>query len=209
MLAFPDKNLVYLAIPKTASTSIEALLAHAGDQNLSQDAFPKHITARQFFTKWSKLHAPQGFPLEAFAVIRDPVDRLGSWYRYRQRPALRGSPKSTENMTFESFVNAYIREDRPAFADIGNQFRFCTNAQGDMLVRFLFSFEDLSWLETFVQNRFGITEHIGHLNSSQKVPLDLSQRTRARLEQVNAAEFELYESVASPGWREFDTSKVI
>ena len=208
MLAFPDKNLVYLAIPRTASTSVETLLSRASDQNLSRDAFPKHITARRFFSKWGKLNAAEKVPLEAFAIIRNPVERLGSWYRYRQRPALNGSPKSTADLTFEQFVGAYLSDTRPAFANIGNQFRFCTDAQGGMLVRFLFSFDDLSPFETFVRERFGITERIGHLNASHDASLDLSQEMRARLEQTNASEFALYERVATAGWREFDTGSL-
>ena len=49
-----------------------------------------------------------GTKLETLAVMRHPVDWLGSWYRYRRRPFMKGRPNSTHEVTFDEFVRAYV-----------------------------------------------------------------------------------------------------
>jgi aldehyde:ferredoxin oxidoreductase len=41
---------------------------------------------------------------ETFAVMREPVDRLVSWYRYQQREPVPGAPESTTDLDFADFV---------------------------------------------------------------------------------------------------------
>lgn len=202
MLVFPSSALVFLAIPRTATTSMEAALHSAAALHIPKDLFPKHIPARTFFKRWEK-HYPNAPKLDAFAVIREPIDRLKSWYLYRQREAIIGSVKSTVGMTFEDFIEEYLADDRKPRANIGNQFSFCSDESGQNIVKHLIEFGNLPVLADFIQTRIGLETTLPHLNASRSDKLELSRRAIARLEQANAAEFELYHSVAKHGWKTF------
>ena len=55
-----------------------------------------------------------GEDMTVLAVMREPIDWLGSWYRYRQRPFLDGHRTSTQGISFDEFVLAYLKGNRPA-----------------------------------------------------------------------------------------------
>ena len=62
---------------------------------------------------------------DVVSVMREPIDWLGSWYRYRTRdarkdPAHRNSANYTGNVRFEEFVRAVIlpRHEKPKRAMI-------------------------------------------------------------------------------------------
>lgn len=203
MLVFPSQNLVFLAVPKAASTSIEAVLSERASQELKDADFPKHMPARQFFRRWRKLYSCESAELEGFAVLRDPIDRLKSWYLYRQRPAIAGSPKSTAHVSFDEFVMDHLSASPSPFADVGNQYRFCTDEDGRVLVRHLFSFSKLERLQQFLDDRFGQVATLPHLNAS---PAGLPQLSGSVLTQLHAArssEFKLFAEVDVEGYREF------
>ena len=59
---------------------------------------------------------------ETVCVIREPIDWLGSWYRFRSRSSA-PKAKSTKGISFETFVEGYldeaaagVRQGRPADA---------------------------------------------------------------------------------------------
>jgi hypothetical protein len=62
---------------------------------------------------------------ETFALIRKPISWLRSWYRYRARNSMAGSPTSTCHISFDQFVCDTMSDDHPPFAQIGCQTRFC------------------------------------------------------------------------------------
>ena len=47
--------------------------------------------------------------MELLAVMREPVSWLGSWYRYRQRPFMKGKPNATHDLSFDDFVQGYMQ----------------------------------------------------------------------------------------------------
>ena len=158
MMIFHKAQLAYLAVPKTASTAIEAALAPHASALLRDPPGLKHSNAKKFDKKLRAIFEPRGQArLETVAIIRDPIDWLGSWYRYRQRPFLRGKPKSTYDHSFSEFVEAYLSADQPAFADIGSQARFLTSETGALLVDHLFPYGTLSSFKEFMQRRLGVS----------------------------------------------------
>jgi hypothetical protein len=70
--------------------------------------------------------------MELMAIMREPVDWLSSWYRYRSRPALAGQQQSTSDMDFDTFVEAWLSEAPPVFAQIGRQSRFLSEEDGTL-----------------------------------------------------------------------------
>jgi len=198
VLYFRDRGLAFLAVPKAASTSVERHLARFAAPRLPADAFPKHMTARQFQLRWATFRPKTPRP-ETFAILRDPIDRIGSWYRYRQRPEIVGQPQSTSGLDFDAFVRACLAENPPPYARIGNQHAFCTGPAGEILVTHLFDYAAPAALAAFLADRFGADGPLPHRNRSPARRLSLSPETEAAFRAARAAECTLYAQVAAAG----------
>ena len=198
MLVFWKQKFVLLAVPKTGTTALEqALLPHASAAILDPPG-QKHISAPQYRNRLSKFFEQRGRrPMELVAVMREPVDWLGSWYRYRGRAQLSGKPNSTENVSFDEVVSAWLQPKRPAFADIGSQAHFLTDEEGRCAVDHLFRYDRMADLVAFLEDRLEARFDLPRANVSPKGPVDLSQAMRARLESEAAAEFSLWQSLAA------------
>jgi hypothetical protein len=88
---------------------------------------------------------------DVVAVMREPVDWLGSWYRYRRRDTLSGHPNSTANLSFDAFVSAYCHGDPPPFARVGSQAKFLEPQRNGTRVTHLFRYEDRQGLRGFLE----------------------------------------------------------
>src|SRR6056297_1441342 len=96
MLVFWQENLVLLSIPKTGSTALEAALAPRASLVLRDPPEIKHAPCYRYKRFLKPLFKQVGDKEpELMAIVRHPVDWLGSWYRYRTRPDLIGHPNST------------------------------------------------------------------------------------------------------------------
>ena len=84
MLVFSEQNLVFLAVPKTGTTAIEMALRPKADVIFAKQR--KHTTALRFRTKIGPfLRNAYDMNPKPFAIMRDPIDQIASWYRYRQK----------------------------------------------------------------------------------------------------------------------------
>ena len=91
----------------------------------------KHVSAMGYRNRLSKFFEQRGkHPMELVAVMREPVDWLGSWYRYRSRPQLDGKANSTRKISFDAFVDAWLSPDQPSFAQVGSQANFLCDEAG-------------------------------------------------------------------------------
>ncbi|MFV2052902.1 gamma-glutamyl kinase [Aliiroseovarius sp. YM-037] len=156
----------------------------------------KHTPAQAFHKTYHPLFFPKNSKnLTTVAVMREPIDWLGSWYRYRSRDALVGSEKSTRDVSFDAFINAYLADERPAYADLGSQGRFlCGN--GDVpKVDQIFDFTQLDRLRCFFEERLGRQLTLRPVNVSPKFELQLTTKTEARLRKELAHDFALYEKI--------------
>lgn len=136
---------------------------------------------------------------DVVAVMREPVDWLGSWYRYRRRDTLSAHPNSTLGLSFDAFVVAYCRGDPPPFARVGSQAKFLEPQRNGTRVTHLFRYEDQDGLRRFLESRLGISIKTRLCNQSPKVALDLSTRTEQRLRRKHANDFALYEGIGPQG----------
>ena len=196
MLVFWKQKLVLLAVPKTGTTALEqALLPHASAAILDPPG-QKHISAPQYRNRLSKFFEQRGnHPMDLVAVMREPVDWLGSWYRYRSRPQLSGKPNSTRGISFDAFVAAWLQPKRPDFADVGSQAKFLTDTDGNRAVDHLFRYDRMGDLVAFLENRLEAKFDIPRANVSPTGAVELSQDMRARLEEEAASEFTLWQSI--------------
>src|SRR6056297_3941191 len=128
--------------------------------------------------------------LEAVAVLREPVDWLKSWYRYRHREGLAGHPNSTRGMSFDVFVTDYCRGRQPAHAKVGSPARFVRDGQGEIAVDHLFRYESQARLVRFLEERLGASPVPERLNVSPSIEITLSPKVEATLRRKRPEEFE-------------------
>ncbi|MDA7429794.1 gamma-glutamyl kinase [Primorskyibacter aestuariivivens] len=197
MLVFWKERLTFLAVPKTGTSAFEEALAPRADMVVRDPPELKHAPVyrynRFFRPMFDKMGAED---METAAVMREPISWLGSWYRYRQRPFMAGKPNSTEGISFDDFVEAYCRGNRPGFANVGSQAKFLEPRPNGTRVTHMFRYEDQPALIAFLEERLEVSLSLDRVNVSPSAALDLSPRVEAKLRRKCAGEFELYESIA-------------
>ncbi len=194
MLVFWKQRLVILATPKTGTTSIEAALESLSALSVTRPPELKHTPAyryQRFIRPY--LRASAGGDFTAVALMREPVDWLGSWYRYRRREDVMEAEKSTRGMEFADFVRGYMRDPRPAFAEVGAQAKFLSGMNGEVLgVDKLFRYENIAAFVAYLEEQLDFAIELPHENVSPAGDLaladDLAERLRAHL----AQEYALY-----------------
>ncbi len=198
MLIFIKEQLVFFATPKTASTSIETTLGTLCEIRLSKMPSLKHTPYR----KYKRLLEPfiqTVMPEEpdCVAAFREPIDWLGSWYRYRSRAELIGRPNSTHGITFDQFVEAYLQDDQPAYASVGSQSRFMSNKNGEIGMTHIFKYDRMDTMVTFLSNRLKKQITLPKTNVSPKMELSLSPELQKEFQKSYKLDFDIYETIAS------------
>lgn len=197
MLIFWKARLVLLAVPKTGTTALEGALAPRADLVFRNPPDLKHVPLyrfRRLVEPVLKVAGGEGF--ETVAVVREPVSWLGSWYRYRLRPDLAGTPNSTADLSFDDFVKEYCRANPAPAAHVGSQAKFVEDAQSGQGITHLFRYEDQGRLLEFLTNRLGDLPPLPRRNVSPLAEIHLSPGVEKRLRMKRAAEFELWERAA-------------
>jgi hypothetical protein len=198
VLVFWEERLVFLAVPKTGTTAIEMAYRPYAGIAITDPPVVKHTPLyryRRFLAPYFEKSGASDF--ETVAVVREPVDWLGSWYRYRQRDDLVGHPNSTRDLSFDDFVRGYLRRDRPAFASVGSQAKFLQDAEGAIGVTHLFRYEEPEPLLRFLADRVGRRPELKRLNESPGMELSLRPRLRERLEEECPDEFTVWRSAGT------------
>jgi hypothetical protein len=191
MLVFWEQRLAFLATPKTGSTAIAAALESLASVSIQRPPLLKHTTVhryRRFIGPYLEAASKDTFTL--VALMREPTDWLGSWYRFRQREETEPA-KSTRDITFDAFVRAWCREDRPEFADVGSQGKFLRPRQGVGVDR-LFRYEAIGSFVHFLEDRLDCEIILPRLNVSPEGATELSSATAALLRAAAAEDFALY-----------------
>lgn len=194
MLVFWKENLVFLAVPKTGTTAIEGALFARASMIIRDPPVLKHAPAYRYrrFLKPFFVQAGGQEP-ETLAVIRHPIDWLGSWYRYRGRDELVGHPNSTRDVSFDDFVLEYCRGNPAPFAAVGSQARFVSDKDGLVLVDHLFRYEAQGKLIAFLEKRLDTQITLNTVNVSPRATLTLSPTVEAKLRDKKPAEFDVWE----------------
>jgi len=128
-------------------------------------------------------------------MMREPISWLGSWYKYRQRPFLDGTPRSTANVSFDEFILAYMKADKPPFANVGSQVRFLEPQPNGTKVDHLFRYEDEAGWTGFLEARLNRSLNLERLNVSKSGNPDLSPGVEKRFRAKMSEAFELWESI--------------
>jgi hypothetical protein len=191
MLVFWDQRLAFLATPKTGSTAIAAALESLAAVSIQRPPLLKHTTVhryRRFIGPFLAAASKEDFTL--VALMREPRDWLGSWYRFRQRDEI-DPEKSTLGMSFDDFVRAWCQDPQPEFAAVGSQGRFLRPRQGHGVDR-LFRYEEIDTFVDFLEDRLGCEIILPRLNVSPLGQTELSAKTEALLREVATEDLALY-----------------
>jgi hypothetical protein len=196
MLIFIKEKLVFFATPKTASTSIETTLGTLCEIRLSKHPSVKHTPYR----KYKRLLEPfvatvMSSEPDRIAAFREPVDWLGSWYRYRSRRELIGKDNSTSDISFDQFVAGYLQDTPPDFARVGSQARFVSAKDGSLGMTHLFRYDRMDTLVTFLEDRLKKQIKLPQTNVSPKAELSLSPTLLKDLQTAHARDFEIYHTI--------------
>lgn len=197
MLVFHKEHLVFLSVPKTGTTAWQAALRDRADIVVADPPELKHAPVyrynRFFHPMFQKVTKTD---MELIAVIREPVSWLGSWYRYRRRPFMKGQKNATHDISFDDFVRAHCSEKPPSFANVGSQSKFVEPRPNGVGVSRLFRYEDPECLITFLEERLQMQITLDRLNVSPELDLNLSSETLLLLQHFRADEFALYNSIS-------------
>lgn len=198
MLYFQKQNLVYLAIPKTGTTAIEAALSDQAQMRATNPPGLKHVNVpeyRKHLEPLLKRHSGGGTP-QIFVVLRDPLARILSWYRYRQRNGpIAKTDRSTKGLSAEAFLEEVMSDKPRPFAQyVGDQARFCGLEKGQPAPELMFPYEHPEPLAAFLRDQFGVAQ-TKRVNVSPGHSIAVSAEVQARLRQHRAAEYALYDSV--------------
>lgn len=197
MLIFSKARLVVLSVPKTGTTAIEqALAGHASIAVLDPPELkhaPVYRYNRFFRPMVEKFIGPD---MEIIAVMREPLSWLGSWYRYRQRPFLGGTPVSTAEMSFADFIEGYLQDPCPAFANVGSQAKFLEPRPNGTSVDRIFRYEALDECVAYLEDRLNLEIALPRVNVSPDAALSLPESLKTRLADTCAEDFALWNSLA-------------
>jgi hypothetical protein len=196
MLVFWEQKIVLLATPKTGSTALAVALDSLSSLSVQRPPVLKHTNVHRYHRFVGPyLAAASGDRFTLIAVMREPCDWLGSWYRFRQRDDLHDSAKSTAAISFDDFVRAYCTNPQPEFAAVGAQGRFLRPHHGEG-VDYLFRYDDMGRLVTFLENRLDYAIVLPRVNVSPVASLELRRETTRLLQNTLVEDFTLYSSLA-------------
>lgn len=199
-MTFPGHGFVLLALPKTASTTLERALAPYASLVISSPPARKHLPARGFEREFVPALAARGHPRDSYEVVtmfRDPVAWLESWWRYRAREGARPG-NSTAGMPFEDFARSYVAGDGSAPTPKGRPSRFIS-VDGAVGVDRVFSLERPDVWGPWFSERVGRSLDFGRRNVSTAAPGELSEDTRAALTRHFAPEYDVWRRVETTG----------
>lgn len=197
MLIFWKERLVFLSTPKTGSTSVETALESMAHVAMRRPPELKHMSAGQYRRHMAPLlEQAAGDRFTTIAMMRDPLDWIGSWYRFRQRDDIALRAVSTRNLSFEEAVQGYLGDPPAANMDVGTQGQFLCASGDEPLVDMLFRYEAIDDFVDFLEDRLGCEIILPRLNVSPSAALDLSPPLRQRLRDHLAIDHAIYQRLA-------------
>lgn len=204
MLISLKKGVGFISVPKCASTTIEHAFRDFCDVKMTGNPAIKHVKYRDVESHLFPFFSVYGQSLPyMFAVMRDPLDWLVSWYSFRSRNALRDPAHPhhgnyTGNMSFLDFIGEYCAPKPVQCALVGVQSDYLRNETGEIGVDQIVPLARVGSDVPDLLERFGIS--IPKLdmrrNSSPQLTVDPIDMAKAREMVVSSIpdEFVLYEN---------------
>lgn len=194
MLLFMEEKLAFLCVPKTGTTAFERALGRRASLRFSSPPGLKHLSLRKFNSEIQNLIEDENEAhFETVAVIREPIDWLGSWYRYRRRDSISRKENSTRDISFDAFCRAYMATDRPPYARINSQATFLDPGPEGAEISHLYRYEEQEALVDFFEARLKFRPRLPRVNVSPRMDLEIGEDTRAALREFCARDYALWQ----------------
>jgi hypothetical protein len=189
-------------VPKCASTSIESVVKKYSTIKFGGEPAIKHMSAQYFHDYVLPLHRKlmPTSSLESFCMMREPLEWVNSWYRYRSREAL-SNPQHpnhanyTGNISFEGFVEALTSENPPAYADIKNQSYYIKLRDGRVGVDKIFPMERIEEVANYLSGMIDEEIEIPMKNVSPDRDKVLPTALYEKFKEFYREDYELYRRV--------------
>ena len=194
MLIFWDQRLVFLATPKAGSTAIEMALESLASAALQRPGALKHTDIgayRRFVGPW--LAAQTGQDFTTVALMREPVDWLRSWYRFKLRDDDDDPQHAMTGVSFADFAARYARTGGPGDLGIGSQSEFLTD--GAAQVDRIFRYEEIEGFVDFLEGRLDCAIELPRINVPPSVDVSLPAAAETALRGAMAADLALYRAL--------------
>lgn len=193
MLIFNKSKIVYLANPKSGTTSIMAAFRTHADFCSVHSSPAKHINYETFTTRFP-FHAEN---FEMIAVVREPLETLFSWYRYRQRPELEGNLRSTLGIDFDDFVRDWSENPSSIHAKISPSTKFVCDKNGKLGGVKIFKYSTHNPLHKYLEAKLGVEviEQRKNVSPQHSHPFDEAVQTVDRDLPRLKSVYELYNSI--------------
>lgn len=137
-------KLVFIANSKSASTSIEeSLMKFSYCGHIGGCPSLKHMSFKTF----QEIKKPLG--IEKFitwCLVRNPIEKLVSWYNYRSRKSIKDTERYTGDKTFLEFLNSLSSKNIHEYHDVSNIHDNNNNA-----VDIVFDYSNTSELQKFLR----------------------------------------------------------
>jgi Sulfotransferase family len=192
-MCFADRGFVFLSMPKAGSTVLQKHFARHAMILFRQPPGMKHMSAVTFEATMAPWLARYGHPRETYVtmcLVRHPLDRAVSWWRYRSRPEAQGQPNWTGGMGLAEFADRLVSGE----VSLGTSSNFVTDNDGAVIVDRMYRYEHLAEATAWMAERLGIAAPV--LEPTNVSPVrqgEMDAATRARLEEHFADDLAIYE----------------
>ena len=183
--------------------ALEAALADRADVSAGGTAQLKHCNVSGFERDVERAQCRSDRAYLRLCVIREPLDRLRSWYKYRLLPQFDDAKSSTKGMSFEEFILDQLDAKNGTLPKIGNQRRFVSRRDGSIGMHRMYAYTHLAQMIDELSSVLGPIE-LAHSNVSPAANTDISEPTLAALKEARAPEFALYDQVSAEGVLDVD-----
>jgi hypothetical protein len=193
LLISSSHAFLFVAVPKTATSSVEDALAPYRDSQ-RELTLGKHALAMEFV----ELFSPEALDaLFKFGFVRNPYTWMYSWYRYRQRrhlanPGHRHHDRYAGGKSFDEFMQSY--NEGQIFM---KQSDFLYSHNDELLVDFVGRYENIQADFDHISQRLALPEipleQVNVSSGASFSPEQISPQSRAIINSDFQRDFELFD----------------
>lgn len=210
MLYFHKQKLIVLCQPKTGTTALHEAISAEASIAFNTPPHMKHMTYAKFMNALATWIAGGGMfhrgKFTFVSVMREPLEWLGSWYRYNSREALaspdaRSHSRYTGNISYDQYLKDMLlpRDEAPDYAKLGGPCSVSQDGNGRIAVDYLFRYTDLDNMVDFIASKLGRSIELPKANISQQRELEADPATIERVKQKLAFDYAVYEKLRPDG----------